>query len=127
MLKGSVEVHVRLEIPDGLKRVIQEQDMAIARRIAERARSSTEFVDKTGALRASIDDLDDPDLGAIVRSDDPKAHLVEFGHELILHGRKRGRVKAHPFLREAADAIIGDVIDFYRDAIDTFLDQARPL
>ena len=43
-------------------------------------------------------------LSAVDYKISPHAHLVEYGHKLIIKGQKRGKVKAYPFFRPAVDA-----------------------
>ncbi|OIO01102.1 MAG: hypothetical protein AUJ49_08470 [Desulfovibrionaceae bacterium CG1_02_65_16] len=76
------------------------------------ARRSSEFQDKTGKLRGKIKLKRSryENGGWIVTARSPHAHLVEFGHLLVLKNRKTGLVKvvghvpAHPFMRPALDS-----------------------
>lgn len=77
---------------------------------------------KDGVLAASLGskiiDSDQDHADAGVGASDPKAHLVEYGHQQVVGGTLRsgegrvvGHVPAHPFARPAYDATKDQVID----------------
>jgi HK97 gp10 family phage protein len=79
---------------------VEEACRETAEKVGTRAKASTEFVDKTGKLRRSIQVFKSkfPDGGYIVHASAPHAHLIEYGH-----GGPAPAV-AHPFLRPAQKA-----------------------
>ena len=84
--------------------------------LAETIKTEVKFV---RPLSATVD----------VKTNDPKAHLVELGHALVRGDKTVGHVPAHPFLRPAADehaeqavAIIGEMLG--REIEDAFRKQA---
>lgn len=125
---GALQAHVRIEDIDGLFNesvkdilaAINADLEAVAQAVYENAKTSTAFKDKTGVLRRRIKLLKSlyPDGGYIVRSGAPHSHLIEFGHDLYIHGRFVGRVAPYPFLRPAYDKGV-------REAVMRFKGQAE--
>lgn len=89
-----------------------DEELSLAADDVERtAKSTAAFKDKSGTLRKSISKKQSKFEGGgfIVTARSPHAHLVEFGHILVLKDkngivRVAGHVPAHPFLRPALDA-----------------------
>lgn len=86
----------------------------VAEFIFQEAKASLVFKDKTGNLRRSIKLKKSkfPDGGYIVsargknkgRGAGYHAHLVEFGHLIVVNGRQTGeRVPPHPFMRQSVE------------------------
>lgn len=90
------------DIPPEVEELIRKNAQAIAGMIADEARASTAFSDKTGKLRSGIK----PELHGKfwrVYARAPHAHLVEFGH-----GGPHP-APAHPFLRPAKERVISQI------------------
>ena len=54
----------------------------------------------------------------------PHAHLVEYGHRLIIKGQKRGKVKAYPFFRPAVDAKRNEALRIIEDGARKIIQEA---
>lgn len=118
-LKSSVRVSIDPDVERRISDVAREKLQPVlgqlAAAIAGDAAAGSDFADKTGNLRKSItaEELDDGD-GYIVTARAPHAHLIEFGHDMVSHkGVKVGQVKAHPFLRPAADRVMAQAARFF--------------
>lgn len=77
--------------------------------------------DVSGDLKKSIRAKYDKDgLGADVGPTRPQgshAHLVEFGHMLVVNGQSAGHVPAHPFITPAAEEQRNPYLDDVRKAV----------
>ena len=111
-LSGDKELIKRLkEIGNAVSPKAAENILLDAARIiADDARSRVNR-GPTGNLEKAIDEktwkLDAEKilvLAAVDRKIAPHAHLVEYGHELVVKGKIVGHVPAHPFWRPAVDA-----------------------
>jgi len=101
-MRGSCKVTIDFEIPESVKVVLEKNQEAVAKMIADDARSTTSFSDKTGKLRKGIQHEFREDRW-IARARAPHAHLVEFGH-----GGPHA-APAHPFLRPAKERVISQI------------------
>ena len=110
LFKADVRVGIQNVSLSPIKKAADEWLRETAERVKDRARQTSAFVDRSGALRRSIRVLEHPRvLGYIVRAGGTKksahAHLVEFGHaQVTKDGRIVGHVPPHPFLRPALEA-----------------------
>lgn len=111
MLEAQVIVNIEgfdTQLDDIMKEVDGDLQV-IAAAVRDEAKASSEFKNKSGDLRKSIKMRKSSfeDGGFIVYTKDPKAHLVEFGHVMFIHGKPTGeRVPAHSFLRSAVEKVI---------------------
>lgn len=69
----------------------------------------------TGALRDSLEEIEDPDGGVLVGTDIPYAPFVEFG---------TSNMAAEPFLRPAADSAAPQVGELAGRALNTLITAA---
>ena len=111
---GLVKAHVETRMPEDidLSAILDQVEGAeerLATAVAEEARNTTAFTDQTGKLRKSIKVEKHPyRRGYIVAAHDPKAHLIEFGHDVFREkgGPKLGHADAKPFLGPARDKVL---------------------
>ena len=81
----------------------------LAGEIEDEAKATHFPTSKTGALKRSIKKQKSryKDGGYIVKATAPHAHLVEYGHLLVLPGGiVAGHVPAHPFLHNARNRVL---------------------
>lgn len=109
MKDAPVKVEISDEIPKEVVDFVIENEKAVAKLMAEYARSSTAFSDVTGKLRKSITHKKSKytDGGWIVRAggkEAPHAHLIEYG---------TAKSGARSFLRVAKDRVIQDAIRMF--------------
>lgn len=101
----------------------------VADEVVEEAKRSTAFRDRTGKLRNTIRKYHDS-LGVwYVRAGGTAkvkhAHLVEFSHAIVTRdGRTLGQVMGHPFLRPAAEKVVGQAVDIVAKGMEK--EGARP-
>jgi len=62
-------------------------------------------------------------LSAVDYKISPHAHLVEYGHRLIIKGQKRGKVKAYPFFRPAVDAKRNEALRIIEDGAIRIIEE----
>lgn len=107
---AKVRVDISEDLPDVVKKYVQDNEETVAKEIESRAVSSTAFKDETGKLRGSIKALKSkfPDGGWIVRAGAPHAWVVEHGHKLWdwRTGKFIKQVPAKSYLRTAKEATI---------------------
>lgn len=122
MIKASVQI----EMPDDLRDMlgplnarIDATAMEIAQQVADDARNTAAFADKTGRLRKSIQARKSryEGGGAIVVATAPHAALIEYGHALVVKGKAAGHVPAHPFLRPAKEKAVAAAVEKFRQAV----------
>lgn len=157
--KAMFKAEVELQVPGNLVAMVLQRvnlalddaAMALAAEVKERAKGSTAFQDYKGTsrenayskrrwskesnprhLRKSIRHKTSKfeGGGAIVYSDAPHAHLVEFGHVLVdnrksspTYGKIIGTVPEHPFLRPARNAVLGEAQAVFARMIARELDK----
>ncbi len=140
---GVMRARVVVDVPDDLDALvlgkvnagIQDAALEIAGEIAADARETTAFRDYTGTSRESewhkkhfpnatrlrpnikVRKSKYQDGGAIVYVRGPHAHLVEYGHVLVVHGKVAGTVPAHPFLRPSAQARLDEAVQKFAQAV----------
>lgn len=98
-------------------RAIEANVEQVAADVEAEARITSEFSDKTGALRKSIGKRKSrKSEGAYqVFAKAPHAHLVEYGHVLIAWGHPTGkRVAPRPFMRRALESGIKTAVQLFR-------------
>lgn len=94
--------------PD-VARYVGENLEELAGEIEDEAKATDFPTSKTGALKRSIKSQKSryENGGYIVKATAPHAHLVEFGHLLVLPGGiVAGHVPAHPFLHSARNKVL---------------------
>lgn len=92
-----------------LAQYVTENLESLAGEIEDEARATHFPTSKTGALKKSISTQKSryENGGYIVKATAPHAHLVEFGHLLVLPGGiVAGHVPAHPFLHNARNRVL---------------------
>ena len=101
-----------------------------AKIIADDARSRVNR-GPTGNLEKAIDEktwIIDTEkilvLAAVDRKIAPHAHLVEYGHELVVKGKIVGHVPAHPFWRPAVDAKAAEARRKMNEGIKRLIERA---
>ena len=101
-----------------------------AKIIADDARSRVNR-GPTGNLEKAIDEktwIIDTEkilvLAAVDRKIAPHAHLVEYGHELVVKGKIVGHVPAHPFWRPAVDAKAAEARRRMNEGIKRLIERA---
>lgn len=101
-MSGASRVTISMDIPPEVEALIQKNAETIARMIAQEARATTAFTDKTGTLRSR---MYSEKVGEYWRAGAraPHAHLVEYGH-----GGPHP-APAHPFLRPAKERVFSQV------------------
>ena len=116
MRVNQVDVDIDIgAIVEEVKKATKAGLRAVAEDVASRARATSAFSDKSGALRRSIRVEDpDPDVplllvkaGGYTATDNyaPHAHLIEYGHaQVTKDGRLVGHTPARPFMGPARDA-----------------------
>lgn len=120
MARPSAKVTVDIDpkaLAEGMAKMLEPQLKDVAGEIAEEARATSAFADKTGNLRKSIKVRKSKfeNGGYIVLSTAPHAHLIEFGHDMVTRkGRKVGEVPPYPFLRPAANKVFARLARFFR-------------
>lgn len=120
MIKASVRIENIAGLDAQFAEVIaaiEANEEIVAGVVESEAKSSLLFADKSGKLRKSIGQRKGKQGGYIVFARAPHAHLVEFGHVMLNKFGKRtklGRVKAHPFLRQAKEAGIIRAVELFR-------------
>ena len=106
--QAAVDVDIDAITAD-VREMMEPQLEYLAERVADEARRTSEFADKTGELRRSISAKKSKfeDGGYIVIAKAQHAHLVEFGHvQVTKNGDVVGSVAARPFLRRAKDKVL---------------------
>lgn len=137
------KAYAEVELPDDLvpqligklNVMIDDAALEIAQEIKSDAQASTAFKDYTGTARESEYHKQKypnatrlrPKMsarkskyaggGAIVVASAPHAHLVEYGHVLVLNGKVSGRVKEHPFIRPAKEKRLQEAINKFAEKL----------
>lgn len=136
------KAHVVVEFPDDLSEFIgklnahlDEAALEIAQEVVADMKASTAFRDYTGTARESEwHKKHFPNAtrlrvkmraqkskyiggGAIAIASAPHAHLVEYGHALVLNGKVAGSVPAHPFMRPAKEKRVNEAIEKFKEAL----------
>jgi len=140
--KSQVTVNFPTDFRDLLGKInaaIQDSALEIAGLIAEDAQATSAFRDYTGTpresewhkahfpnartLRINIKAKLSKylDGGAIVVASAPHAHLVEYGHVFVAHGKVCGSVPPHPYLRPACEARMEEAVMKFANAIQETL------
>ena len=143
---GINRAQVVVDFPDDFRDIlgqinqaIQDSALEIASVIAEDAQASSAFRDYTGTARESewhkkhfpnartlrpnikAKKSKYVDGGAIVYASAPHAHLVEFGHVMVVRGKVVGEVPPHPFLRPATQARMEEAVERFGRVIQEVL------
>jgi len=63
-------------------------------------------------------------LSAVDYKISPHAHLVEYGHRLIIKGQRRGKVNAYPFFRPAVDVKRNEALKIIEDGTRKIIEEA---
>ncbi|MBI9080835.1 MAG: HK97 gp10 family phage protein [Pseudodesulfovibrio sp.] len=120
MIKSSVRVDLGdfgMALDD-INQAVEANIEKVADIVVEQAKSSAAFEDQSGDLRRSIKKRKSKywDGGYIVLASDPKAHLIEFGHDIIRNGKIIGQVPALPFLSPAKEMGIRYAVQAFQAA-----------
>lgn len=136
------KAHVVIEFPDDfsdlmgrINAALDEESLEIAKLVVGDMQASTAFRDYTGTARESewhkkhfpnatrlrvkmrAQKSHYPGGGAIAIASAPHAHLVEYGHALVLDGKVSGTVPAHPFMRPAKEKRVNEAIERLTEAL----------
>ena len=136
------KAHVVIEFPEDFSDLmgkinaqLDEESLSIAKDVVTDMKASTAFRDYTGTARESEwHKKHFPNAtvlrkkmraqkshyvggGAIAIASAPHAHLVEYGHALILDGKVVGTVPAHPFMRPAKEKRVNEAIERIKEAL----------
>lgn len=109
MIQGRVSRVALADLDAALDEILAAVDAdlsGIADYVEAEAKTTAQFVDKTGNLRKTIKKRKSkfPEGGYIVVATAPHAHLVEFGHAMWVKGvYVKDHVKPRRFLRQAKE------------------------
>ena len=109
MIQGRVSRVALADLDAALEEILVAVDAdlsGIADYVEAEAKTTAQFVDKTGNLRKTIKKRKSkfPEGGYIVVATAPHAHLVEFGHAMWVKGvYVKDYVKPRKFLRQAKE------------------------
>lgn len=109
MIQGRVSRVALADLDAALEEILVAVDAdlsGIADYVEAEAKTTAQFVDKTGNLRKTIKKRKSkfPEGGYIVVATAPHAHLVEFGHAMWVKGvYVKDHVKPRRFLRQAKE------------------------